>query len=146
MKNAYNSEYYPQLRGVIVISIICFLLAIISIIIWFDSRSNIFILFFLVSVIGFIIFFYPVLSKQTVMIRGSHVIFRYRTKPTLKFKIEKSLKQIVIKNDEIKHFRFELGNKVAQLSPSAYKNGNELQYRLVKSLKNNEITFKVIEK
>lgn len=148
MKNKIidNFEYFPNTLMYIIISIITFTLTVVSFIKWLHMRYLLYAIFCFFCIIGFIVFFFPIILNQKIYINGDNITFRYGIGPPMTVKISNSLYQIVTKKGKIVHFRFRAGIRRAQISPSAYKNGHKLLAHLKDILNKQKIIVEIINK
>lgn len=141
--------YYPHQPNmfflIIMVSISCFL-SIWLISKWQASGNWVVLLPAVFFVILFILFSRPLIEWRQIAIEdGCIVLFQRFCKP-LKFKISDSLYQIVLKNKDIRSFRFQANNKCVQISPVTYKKGTEMTEEIVAYMKKHKMIVEVVSK
>ena len=113
---------------------------------WRISDSPWYLWLCLVSVFIFIAFLRPVIENRRVRIENGNITFLHRIGPPLTVNIAEALYEIVIKDDEIKSFRFETEKRKIQVSPKGYKDGNRLMKQIKDVIKREGIVVQIIEK
>ncbi len=142
------SEYLPDDGMSKVHLVITFGLSILFLSELLESKSILYCILLFCSSLYFASLLYSIFLNQRVIIKDNKITFLYRIKPSLTGNIEDALYQVVIKKEQIVHFRFsfEDGRKRAQISPQAYKNGGGLLTQLKMIIKDEKINTEIIER
>ncbi|RJP91589.1 MAG: hypothetical protein C4518_07705 [Desulfobacteraceae bacterium] len=139
--------YYPHqpnmLFLIIMISISCFL-SVWLFLKWQASGNWLVLIPAVFFVILFIFFSRPLIEWRQIDIEdGCITVFKRFCKP-LKFKISDSLYQIVLKNEDIRSFRFRVNDKRVQISPVTYKEGTEMTEKIVAYMKKHKMVVEFV--
>ena len=86
----------------------------------------------------------PLLENRSITIRDGTIIIHQRFCKPLKLKLSKDLYQIVIKDDNVRSFRFQSGHKNIQFSLMAYRDGNELSESILEQIKQEGIVVEMV--
>lgn len=146
-RHLMQKTYYPHQPNIwfliIMISISCFLS------VWLFSKwqasGN---WLFLPPVVFFVIIFIaiakPLIEWRQIAIEDGCITVSKRFCKPSKFDISDSLYQIVLKNEDIRSFRFRVNNKNIQISPVTYKEGTEMTEKIVAYMKKHKIIAEVV--
>jgi hypothetical protein len=113
---------------------------------WFVKDSILYAILGLCALIGFIIFALPVLNKQTITVRGSRITISSRLGLYLVCKMPEDLYQIIVKNGKYVSFVFKVGDRIAQVSPLAYENGDQLLEDFERAMEKGKVVAEIIVK
>ena len=142
-----QKTYYPHPRQMltvmIIISISCFL-SIWLISIWQASGNWVVLPAVIFFAIIFLVFARPLIEWRKIVIEDGCIIVFKRFCNPLKFNISDSLYQIVLKDEDIRSFRFRVNNKYVQISPVGYKKGTEMTEEITSYMKKHKITVEVV--
>ncbi|MEA3469461.1 MAG: hypothetical protein U9R57_14710 [Thermodesulfobacteriota bacterium] len=100
-----------------------------------------FALFFLVS---FLACARPVLDNRRIIVENDSVIILKRFYKPIRVSISKDLYKVVIKDDTVRSFRFNVDDKYVQVSPIIYQNGEELSDEIIKYMKKKKIVVEMV--
>ena len=85
--------------------------------------------------------------NQRVIFHGNTVTILRRMHRPLTATVGDALYQIIVKNSTMAHFRFRSeGQAAAQITPSAYKNGEQLRQQLTAIISQENIVVDMVEK
>ncbi|MCD4819606.1 MAG: hypothetical protein K8S23_13035 [Candidatus Cloacimonetes bacterium] len=143
MKKIYK-QHFPVMA--IIIAILSYFLFFKFSISWKSSGSTFHFLFAILSLLVIIVFSKPLIECRRVGIEDGYIIIYRRFFKNIRLKISESLYQIVIKDEIIQHFRFRNGKAYFQISPSIFKNGDEMIENIKDCMKRNKITVEIITK
>ncbi len=106
------------------------------------------VVFLVVPLISFLSLLNALLLDQRVILHGNTVTILRRMYPPLTATVADALYQIIVKKGVMAHFRFRSHNEenIAQISPSAYKNGQKLLKQLTAIIDQEKIVVDIIEK
>ena len=142
-----QKTYYPHpqkmLIVMIIISISCFL-SIWLISKWQASGNWVILSPTIFLVIIFLACSRPLIEWRKIAIKDGCIIIFKRFYNPLKFNISDSLYQIVLKDEDIRSFRFRVNNKIVQISPGAYKKGTEMTEQIISYMKKRKMTVEVV--
>jgi hypothetical protein len=104
--------------------------------------------FLIIPLFCFLSLLYALVLNQRVILHGDTVTILRRMHIPLTARVADSLYEIVMKHGGMLslRFRFHNGRKVAQISPSAYQNGDQLLRQLETIIKQENIDVDIIEK
>ncbi len=107
-----------------------------------------YVVFLVVPLISFLSLLNAFLLNQRVMLHGNTVTILRRMHPPLTATVADGLYQIIVKKGTMAHFRFRSHNEesIAQISPSAYKNGEQLLQQLTAIIDQENIVVDMVEK
>jgi hypothetical protein len=92
-----------------------------------------------------IMFVKPIIEWRRITIDNDVLtIYKLFFKP-IKINISESLYQVVIKNDDIRSYRFRVGKCYTQISPTLYKNGVGLSKRLKDHIAKNRLVVEAVD-
>ena len=101
--------------------------------------------FLVLPLIGLVIFGKAVLFCPHVTIKNNNFItIHYWFGSGHGDYIARSMYEIVVKEDQVRSFRFKLDNKHFQVSPDGYINGDELQKRFIDIIDSKKLKLSVI--
>jgi hypothetical protein len=101
--------------------------------------------FLILSIIGLIYFGKPVLLCPHVRIENNNfIIIHYWVGPGRGEYIARSMYEIVVNKEKIRSFRFKLKNRYFQVTPEAYKNGQDLHEVFTDIIKTKGLKLSVI--
>ncbi|MBT4289085.1 MAG: hypothetical protein HOD92_17300 [Deltaproteobacteria bacterium] len=141
-----TSTFVPNLFSGIIILLILVGLLILFLYNWFSSNNIWYLIVSIFPLIGIVAFGRPVLFCQHVKIDGKLIIIHYWTGKGHTANVSKSLYQIVLKDDEILSYRFQIDNRRFQITPRSYINGAELSTVFQMQMKQNKTDIDTIIK
>jgi len=106
---------------------------------YIDSRSVADLVLANVFLLVFIIFVKPVVEWRRVEIDDRFITIHKLFFKPMRINISESLYQVVISKNEIRSFRFRVGDNYTQVSPSVYRNGDRLSERLKHHIARNKL-------
>jgi len=113
--------------------------------IWRLEGSLFYLLISLVPLIGTVAFTRPLIFFPHVTIdNGKRITIRYWFGNGYTDNISRALYEVVVKNEDIRSYRFKIQNKYFQISPSTYVRGDELAQILKSFIKKNKSTLSFI--
>jgi hypothetical protein len=86
-----------------------------------------------------IVFTKPIVEWRRIEIDNEFITIHRRWFKPITINISQSLYQVVMNNDEIRSYRFRVGNNYTQISPQIYVNGQELSNRLKAHIARNKL-------
>lgn len=105
------------------------------------------ILYMILTIIFFLIFIIsvkPVITWRSIEIDGDFItVHKFFCNP-IKMNISDSLYQIVANNEEIRSYRFRYGKYYVQISPTVYRNGQDLSERIIDYMKRKNLVVEVV--
>jgi hypothetical protein len=137
--NTGSPKFYTTMLGV--------LSAFFLVKLW-TTPSMWYIAFLTIPLLCFLSLLYALVLNQRVILHGDKVTILRRMHTPLTARVSDSLYEIVMKHGDMLslRFRFYNGRKVAQISPSAYKNGDQLLRQLETLIEQENIDVDIIEK
>ncbi len=139
--------YYQLFSGRIVFtSILSGFFGIMLLFYWKNTGSVSYLFFAILPLLVFIVFARPVIESRRIGIENEYIIIYKRFLKPLRLNISESLFQIVIKDEIIQHFRFRNGIFDIQISPSIFKDGDEMIKAIETCLKRDKKNVEIIIK
>ena len=92
-----------------------------------------------------IIFVKPIIEWRRITIENDFLTIHKLFFRPIKINISESLYQVVMKNDDIRSYRFRVGKYYTQVSPPLYKNGIDLSKRLKDHIAQNQLVVEVVD-
>jgi hypothetical protein len=86
----------------------------------------------------------PLIEWKRIEIENGYIIIFKRFFKPLKIKISESLYQVIIKDENIRSFRFRYGKYYTQVSPIIYENGDEMTKTVTDYMNKHKISVEVI--
>ena len=145
MQKTYH-PHPPQMLFVMLIILISCFLSIWLISKWQTSENWVVLLPLIFLVIIFIACSRPLIEWREIVIEDGWIIISKRFCNPLKLNISDSLYQIVLKDEDIRSFRFRINNKYAQISPDSYNKGTEMTKEIISYMKKHKITVEAVPK
>jgi hypothetical protein len=104
--------------------------------------------FLIILLLCFLSLLQALLLNQRVILHGNEITILRRMHTPLTATVADALYQIIVKKDVMVHFRFHShnGRSLAQVSPSAYKNGDQLLKQLTAIIDQDNIDVDIIER
>jgi hypothetical protein len=112
--------------------------------IWKNSGSWLYLIFANLLLLVSIICTKPLIEWRRIEIENGHIIIFKRFFKPLKINISDSLYEVVIKDKDIRSFRFRCGNYFTQVSPILYKNGDEMAKTILDYIDKYKINVEVV--
>ena len=142
-----QTTYYPHPQQMLIVMIIMSISCFLSI--WLISKwqalGNWVVL---PPAIFFVIIFLacsrPLIEWRKIVIEDGCIIMFKRFCNPLKFNISDSLYQIILKDKDIRSFRFRVNNKCVQISPGGYKKGTVMTEQIIAYIKKHKMTVEVV--
>ena len=145
MQKTYH-PHPPQMFIVMLIILISCFLSIWLISKWQASGSWVVLLQLIFFVIIFLASSRPLIEWRKIVIEDGWIIISKRFCNPFKFNISDSLYQIVLKDEDIRSFRFRINNKYVQISPGGYNKGTEMTKEIISYMKKHKMTVEVVSK
>ena len=142
-EKGFNSSGYYHLKSLTYVLLIFLPLTIFFFVKWLISDSPWYLWFFLIAIFISIAFLRPAISQRKVRVENGNIIFAHRFGPPVTVNITECLYEIVTRNDVIRSFRFNTGKRKIQLSPEAYKDGNNLLSEIKDVIKKEKIVVPI---
>ena len=111
---------------------------------WESSGSLVHQFFAILFLLVFIACCKPLIEWKRVEIENGYIIIIKRFHKPLKIKISESLYQVIIKDENIRSFRFRYGKYCTQVSPIIYKNGDEMTKTVTDYMNKHKISVDVV--
>jgi hypothetical protein len=107
-----------------------------------------YLVFLVAPLICFLSLLNALVLNQRVILHGNTVTILRRMHPPLTATVADALYQIIVKRGVMAHFRFRShnGRNIAQISPSAYKHGEQLLKQLTAIIDQEKLVVDTIEK
>jgi hypothetical protein len=149
MKVTYEkSEYFLNTDSPKLYTIILGALSVFFLVKLLTSPSIWYLVFLVVPFFCFLSLLYALVLNQKIILHGNNVTILRRMQTPLTATVADSLHQITVKNGAMVHFRFRFhnGRQLAQISPSAYKNSEQLLKQLTDIIDQEKLVVDIIEK
>jgi hypothetical protein len=91
-----------------------------------------------------IIFLKPIVEWRRIEIDNEFITIHKLFFKPIRINISQSLYQVVMNKDEIRSYRFRVGNNCIQISPQIYVNGQGLSNRLKTYIARNELIIDAV--
>ncbi len=86
----------------------------------------------------------PLIEWRRIEIENGYIVIFKRFYNSLKINILESVHEVVIKDKDIRSFRFRYGNNYIQVSPVIYKNGDEMAKTIIDYIDKYNIVVEVV--
>jgi len=87
----------------------------------------------------------PLVEWRRIEIDDERIVIYKRFFRPLVIDISDSLYQVIMRNEDIRSFRFRYGEYYTQVSPMIYRNGNGLSMKLKDHIRKHELCIEVVE-
>jgi hypothetical protein len=111
---------------------------------WGSSGSLVHLFFAISLLLIFIACSKPLIEWKRIEIENGYIIIFKRFFKPLKIKISESLYQVIIKDENIRSFRFRYGKYYTQVSPIIYENGDEMTKTVTDYMNKHKISVEVV--
>jgi hypothetical protein len=109
-----------------------------------ETGSILYMILTTIFLLIFIIFVKPVIIWRSIEIDGDFItVHKFFCKP-IKMNISDSLYQVVANKEGIRSYRFRYGKYYVQISPTVYRNGQELSERIIDHMKRKKLVVEVV--
>ncbi len=137
--NTGSPKLYTMISGTL--SVFCLVKLLTSPSLWY-------VVFLIVPLLCFLCLLNALVLNQRVILHGNTVTILRRMHTPLTATVADALYQIIVKHGAMAHFRFRSHNglNIAQITPSAYKNGEQLLQQLTAIITQEKLVVNMVEK
>jgi hypothetical protein len=141
-------EYAPKMNLVILPTIIIGTLSVFLLITFLTTMSLWYLILLILPLLFSFGLLYAIILNQKVILQGRTITILRRLKKPITANVADALYQIVVKKGVMYKFRFRFndGQRVAEVTPSVYENGVQLLQQLETIIEEEKIDVDVIER
>ena len=146
--NASHCEYFPDNDALKLHMVVSFSLSVLFLILFLMSTSLWYVVFLVLPLLYSLSLSCAIFLNQRIVLYDNKITILRRMHAPLTATVADALYQIIVKKSAMIRFRFRFysGRRVAQICPSAYKNGDQLIKQLTAIIKQEKIVVDIIEK
>ena len=86
----------------------------------------------------------PLLENRKIIVEGKSICITQRFSRPVQLDVSRDLYQIVVRDDDIRSFRFRHGDKYFQISPMGYQDGKQLSEHIKKIITKNKVAVEIV--
>jgi len=125
-------EFFPDIDSLKSHAVVSFSLSVLFLVLFLMSTSLWYLVFLVLPLLYFLSMLYTIFLNQRLILHGNNITILRRMYKPLTDNMADCLYKIIVRNGTMfsLRFRFRNGLRVVQISPSVYKNGDQLLQHL----------------
>jgi hypothetical protein len=141
-------EYFPNSNALKLHAVVSFSLNVLFFVMFLMSTSLWYVVFLVLPLFYSLSLSCAILLNQRIVLYDNNITILRRMHTPLTATVADALYQIIVKKGVMIRFRFHFynGQKVAQICPTAYKNGDQLIQHLTAIIDQENINVDIIER